>query len=176
MIKAVHNKEMTERMKFSELAKEHHRELLTYARALTREDTQSRDIVQDSFVVAWGNKDKFDVTRDFLSWMRGIVRNKWKESLRKNKRLIPLEDDVLDSLEGQMRDWQFERQDGGPSIFIKLEDCLKKLPETLVEAVRSFYYDGSSTAESADELKISGASLRKRLERARVQLKECVSR
>ena len=176
MTKVVQNQEMIDRIKFSELAREHHRDLLAYARAITKEDTLSRDIVQDSFVVAWANKDKFDVTRDFPSWMRGIVRNKWRESLRKNKRLVPMEDEMLDSIEGQMREWQAERQDGGPSIFIKLENCLSKLPETVAGAVRSFYYDGSNTEESATELKISGASLRKRLERARSQLKECVSK
>lgn len=176
MTKYVQTVEMTERLKFSELAKDHHRALLVYARSLTKEDTVSRDIVQDSFVVAWTNKDKFDITRDFGSWMRGIVRNKWREQLRRNKRLVPMDDDLLDSLEGQMREWQTDRQDGGPSIFIKLESCLGKLPETLAAAVKCFYYEDCDTEESAKKLAITGASLRKRLERARQQLKACVSR
>jgi DNA-directed RNA polymerase specialized sigma24 family protein len=58
---------------------------------------------------------------------------------------------------------------------MKLESCLSKLPETLLQAVKSFYYEGNSTDEAAGDLAIGGATLRKRLQRARVSLKECVS-
>ena len=174
MTKVVQNQEMIEREKFSELAREFHGEFLIYARSLTREENTSRDIVQDSFVAAWRNKDKFDVTRDFGSWMRGIIRNKWREFLRKNKREVSLDDEVLESVEAEMRDWQSMRTDGGPSVFMKLEDCLTKLPDTLLLAVKSFYYEGNSTDEAAEGLSIGGATLRKRLQRARVSLNECV--
>ncbi len=175
MTKIVQNQEMIEREKFSELAREFHGEFLVYARSLTRDGTTSRDIVQDSFVAAWKNKDKFDITRDFGSWMRGIIRNKWREHLRKNSRSVALDDDLLESVEAEMRDWQSIRMDGGPSVFMRLEQCLSKLPETLSEAVKSFYYDGQSTDDAADELSIGGATLRKRLQRARASLKECMN-
>lgn len=176
MAKTVQDKEMIERTKFSELTQEHHRELLVYARALTRETIQSRDIVQDAFVAAWKNKDKFDITRDFGSWMRGIIRNKWRESLRKSSRQVLLEDEALESIEAEARDWQALRQDGGPSVFLKLEACLSKLPEALAGAIKKFYYDGCNTDEAAADLDIQGATLRKRLERARVSLKECINK
>lgn len=175
MIKIVQNREMIEREKFSELAREFHGEFLVYARSLTREENTSRDIVQDSFVAAWKNKDTFDITRDFGSWMRGIIRNKWRENLRRNRRNVSLDDEALENMEAVMRDWQSMRTDGGPSIFMKLESCLTKLPETLMKAVKTFYYDGFSTDEAAESLAIDGATLRKRLQRARTNLKECVS-
>lgn len=175
MTKVVQNQEMIEREEFSKLARVYHGELLVYARSLTREENTSRDIVQDSFVAAWKNKGKFDITRDFGSWMRGIIRNKWRENLRKNKRQVSLDDEVLESVEAEMRDWQSMRTDGGPTVFMKLELCLTKLPHTLLEAVKSFYYDGDSTDEAAEKLSIGGATLRKRLQRARVALRGCVS-
>lgn len=165
-----------EREEFSELVRIHHSELLVYARAMTKEDATSRDIVQDSFVSAWRNKDKFDITRDFATWMRGIVRNKWRESLRKNKRLVPLEDDVLESIDAEMGSWQSARNDGGPSVFLKLEQCLAKLPASMLEAVKSFYYEGNSSDEVANLLNVGSATVRKRLERARSGLKECLNK
>ncbi len=174
MMKVVQNQTMTEREKFSKLVRESHAELLVYARSLTREDTNSRDIVQDSFVVAWSNMNKFEVTRDFGSWMRGIIRNKWREYLRKNNRQVAMDDDVLESIEMEMRQWQSIRDDGGPTVFIKLEQCMSRLPETLMQAVKCFYYDGHSTDEAAEKLSIGGATLRKRLQRARVSLKDCI--
>lgn len=161
-----------DRTSFAILAREHHRGLLAYAKALTREDHTSRDLVQDAFVVAWRNLATFDVTRDFGSWMRGIVRNKWRESLRKNSRQVNLDDEVLEHLEADARQWQGLRDQGG--VFARLEMCLKKLPGNLAEAVKAFYYDGYSTDEAADVLSVEGATLRKRLERARGGLRECL--
>lgn len=165
-----------DRKEFSKLAEVHLSELLVYSRALTREDATSRDIVQDSFIAAWRNKDKFDITKDFATWMRGIVRNKWREALRKNKRLIPLEDSVLESLDAEIGHWQSSRNDGGPSVFMKLERCLAKLPASMLEAVKSFYYEGNSSDEVASLLNIGSATVRKRLERARSGLKDCLSK
>ena len=70
---------------FSQLVRDHHPELLVYARALSHDVLTAREIVQDAFVVAYEKMDTFDVTRDFPAWMRGIVRNKWREWLRRNR-------------------------------------------------------------------------------------------
>ena len=160
------------RKSFAILVREHHRGLLAYARGLTKEEHTSRDIVQDAFVAAWRNLDTFDVTRDFGSWMRGIVRNKWRESLRKNSREVSLEDEVLECLEADASQWDSLRDQGG--VFARLELCLKKLPENLSEAVKAFYYDGYSGEEAASVLSVQGATLRKRLERARGSLRDCL--
>lgn len=162
----------TDRKSFAILVREHHRGLLAYARALTKEEHTSRDIVQDAFVVAWRNLETFDVTRDFGSWMRGIVRNKWRESLRKNAREIALDDETLEYLEADARQWDGLRDPGG--VFTQLELCLKKLPESLADAVKAYYYDGYSGDEAARVLSVQSATLRKRLERARGGLRECL--
>ncbi len=162
----------TDRRSFSILVHEHHRGLLAYARALTGEDHTSRDIVQDAFVVAWRNLGTFDVTRDFGSWMRGIVRNKWRESIRKNSRQVTLDEETLELMEADIKPWNAIEDEGG--MFGRLEECLKKLPETLSDAVKSFYYDDNSSAEAAEALHVQSATLRKRLERARSNLRTCL--
>ena len=40
---------------FSRLVQRHHRDLLVFARALTRNPQASSEIVQDAFVTAWGH-------------------------------------------------------------------------------------------------------------------------
>lgn len=162
----------TDRKSFAILAKEHHRGLLAYAAALTKETHTSRDIVQDAFVVAWRNLETFDVTRDFGAWMRGIVRNKWRESLRKNARQVALDEETLECLESDARQWDELRDQGG--VMAKLERCLKKLPDTLSEAVRAFYYDEQSGEQAAAALCLKSSTLRKRLERARAGLRQCL--
>lgn len=174
-MQALQTQTMTEKADytaFSILVKEHHRSLLAYATALTKESHASRDIVQDAFVVAWRNLETFDVTRDFGSWMRGIIRNKWRESLRKNARQVLLDEETLECLEADAKEWDGLLDEGG--VFAKLEDCLKKLPDTLSEAVKAFYYEGYSGDEAAAALSLQGATLRKRLQRARTGLRECL--
>jgi len=175
MMQALEKQPMTDivdRKAFAVLAKEHHRNLLAYARALTKDSHTSRDIVQDAFVVAWRNLGTFDVTRDFGSWMRGIVRNKWRETLRKDARQVTLDEETLECLEADAREWDGLADQGG--VFGKLEGCLKKLPETLSLAVQTFYYEGHSGEEAAEALDLNSATLRKRLERARTGLRECL--
>lgn len=163
------------REEFADLAREHHRELLVYARALTREQDQCGDLVQDAFVTAWENLGKFDITKDFGSWMRGIIRNKWREQIRRNKRLVALDDGVLEEMEAEMRVWQQLRQDGGAGVFVQLERCMDKLPEGMQDAVKTFYYEGRNSDEAAEKLQINSSTLRKRLERAREVLRGCIS-
>ncbi|MEZ5432741.1 MAG: sigma factor [Verrucomicrobiales bacterium] len=95
----------TDPVQFSQLVRLHHRELLVYARALCRDEHTARDIVQDSFVVAYDKVRAFDVTRDFGAWMRGIVRNKWREWVRSN-RFVELPDVELASIDRDVAHWQ----------------------------------------------------------------------
>lgn len=174
MTAEVIKKPKNRREQFSALAREHHLDLLVYARVLSKQEHVSRDLVQESFVAAWNNWDKFDVTRDFGSWMRGIIRNKWREWIRREKRTVSMDEETLEALELEMAEWQSHRQDGGPSVFIQLESCLKQLPEALNRAVKECYYGGFATEEAAQRLGLNGATVRKRLERARGALKQCL--
>ena len=158
---------------FAELVNLHHRELLVYARTLTREANTSRDLVQDAFLVAFEKIHTFDVTRDFATWMRGIVRNKWREWLRKNKR-YELSEDELSVMDADIALWQAEHANSSSTVFDALEVCLEKLPENLRVTVHAFYYEGQTGDEVSKTLGIAPTAIRKRLQRARTLLKNCV--
>lgn len=165
----------TDRVAFTILVRQHHRQFLAYARALVRDDASSRDLTQDALVIAFKSLAKFDVTRNFPSWVRGIIRNRWREMARERK-LETLDDAVLEALEAQHAVWQeaAERSGSGNAIFIALEDCVAKLPETLKTTVETFYFQEKTGAETATKLGASEDSIRKRLERARTALRRCI--
>lgn len=160
---------------FAELVTMHHRDLLVYAYALVRDDATARDIVQDSFVAAYENAGAFDITRDFATWMRGIVRNKWREWLRKNRR-YQLSDDELASIDAEVAAWQTSRATMDSPIFEALETCLSRLPENLRETVKAYYFEGNNGNETATCFGVAPAAIRKRLQRARNLLKQCLDR
>src|SRR5690606_35249455 len=154
---------------FAALVRAHHRDLLVYAMALTRDAATARDIVQEAFIVAYRKREVFDVTRDFATWMRGIVRNKWREWLRKNRR-YDLGDHELARMDADVAAWQSSRARSGHSLFDALEDCLGRLPAKLRETVDAYYYDGRTGDETAAHLHVAPAAVRKRLQRARTLL------
>lgn len=159
---------------FAVLAREHHRGLLVFARALSHNDATAADLVQDAFVTAWRNLDRFDSTRDFGAWLRGIVRNKWREHLRRHRREVDVDDATLEAWENRLAQWDAGRQDGNPALFDALDDCLKRLPATLGEAVNRYYYRDQPGDSIATTLGIDAAALRKRLQRAREALRNCL--
>jgi RNA polymerase sigma-70 factor (ECF subfamily) len=160
-----------DRSRFADLIRDHHRGLLAYAIALVKSEAAARDLVQDASVAAWQSLSKFDVTRDFGSWMRGIVRNKWREYCRRNSREIPLDEETLSRLEQP-----FERSPDDSALFDRLAECRGKLPPPMAEAVRLTYDEGRTSDDAARLLSTTAAALRKRLERAREALRLCLAR
>ena len=159
---------------FAELARIHHRQLLAYGTSLTGNGDLARDLVQDAFAAAYQNLGRFEISRDFGAWMRGIIRNKWRDWV-KRKKVAYLATEDLERLEAEHTSWQSLGEAGANDAFAALEDCLAGLTEPLREAVDAFYIQDQSGADAADLLGTSEASLRKRLERARAQLKLCLS-
>lgn len=155
---------------FSHLMREHHATLSAYARVITRDPVQAGDLVQDTFITAWHNIGKFDVTRDIAAWLRGIARNKWRETCRRQGREIAMDEAALLALEESVHHWEADQ----PAIFDRLADCRARLPEALELPLRSCYDESLSGRDAAEQLHINEATLRKRLERAREALRQCL--
>ena len=160
---------MNPRDTFSALAREHHRMALLYARTLSGNEHTARDLAQEAFLIGWQNWSRFDVTKDFGSWLRGIIRNKWREHCRKHSRESNWDDDTLSKLETTIQELPQN------AFFDLLHECVSRLPDTLSAPILAHYYQHLSTAETAETLQVSEPATRKRLQRARTALKTCLS-
>jgi RNA polymerase sigma factor (sigma-70 family) len=162
------------RAAFSLLARQHHRALLAYAGALSA--NSAADLVQEALLVAYRRFGQFDASADFAAWVRGIIRNKWREQSRGLKE-EPLTEEALDSISATHSTWDHavaSAKERNP-LFTKLELCMEKLPPSLREAVDAFYYQARNSDEAAAQLGANAASIRKRLERARHALRDCLA-
>ena len=164
--------DLSRREVFSGVVRDHHAALSAYATVIAGDPTRAAELVQDAFVTAWQNIGRFDVTRDIAAWLRGIVRNKWREACRSRNREIQLDEESLTRLENAVVEWQADR----PEVFDRLAACREQLPAALGACVRCFYDDRLSGDVAARELGVSAATFRKRLERARALLRDCLSR
>ncbi len=166
----------TENAAFAILVREHHRGLLVYARALSGDADTAADLVQEAFLTAWRGLGDFDRSRDFGAWVRGITRNKWREHCRKHRREVDVDDETLARWEEQMAALDQSRLSGRGTVFEALDDCLRRLPEAMAEVVQRCYFRDEDGGESATALGIDAATLRKRLQRSREALRQCLDR
>jgi RNA polymerase sigma-70 factor (ECF subfamily) len=76
---------------FEELVRLHHRQLVAVARAIVG-DSLAEEIVQEAWVSAYRALPKFQGRSSLKTWLYTIVSNEAKTRLRKEKRLVALED------------------------------------------------------------------------------------
>lgn len=158
---------------FEILVRQHHRRLLAYGISILRDEEAAKDVVQEAFVTAYRTLERFDASRDFGAWIRGIVRNKCREWARE-RRMLVLDETAISLLEARHRDWDECEASSSESLFAALARCLGKLPDLLARTVRLFYLERLPGARVAALLSSDEAAVRKRLQRARLQLGHCI--
>lgn len=150
------------------------RALLAYAQALSGEREMARDLVQETLLMTWRLRKRFDANQgDLGSWIRGILRNKWRD-VAKKRRLEIHDPEEIEAIEGLHRQWEFIVSKGQGDLIDLVHICLSQLSGSLEEAVKQYYFFGWSSAEVAKRMNSSEVATRKRLQRAREAIKSCL--
>jgi RNA polymerase sigma-70 factor (ECF subfamily) len=163
---------------------EQHREYLFHnALGRLRNREAAEDAVQDSFLAAFANADRFSGSASERTWLTGILKHKVCDHVRRACRnravfetTTPTERDEFYSREvddfASSRDadasMHLERKELGEAI----EQAIEKLPSRLARVFRLYECDDHSGREVCDELGISENNLWIMLHRARKQLQE----
>lgn len=157
---------------FEILVREHHRRWLAYALSLVTKPTQAEDLVQEALLVAYRKLDSFDTSHNFSNWVRGIIKNKYYEMVRKENCFV-LDEKQIESLDHAHSFWDtYDADEINP--FQILKKCIEKLPELLHQSIDTFYMQELTYAESATVLECNEATLRKRMQRGREELGKCM--
>lgn len=143
------------------------------ALAITRDVAASEDIAQEAFLKAWQQLNRLKNSTSFLPWLRQITRNLARDHLRAN-RFRPLSGESADlaiemaadpSLTPSERLLQTEEE-------AVAADIISALPEESRETLLLYYREGQSSQQVALLLGLSDAAVRKRLSRARGNVRE----
>jgi RNA polymerase sigma-70 factor (ECF subfamily) len=158
---------------FETLVREHADMLSVYLKAALGDVADVDDLFQETMVVAWRRLDDFDQSRPFGAWLRGIAKKLLLAHVRKSRRnrYTPIMLDRLDTRLGQLG-----RQDGDTwheKLGI-LKACVRALPHPYRNAVTLRYIQRQTVQQVSDALSISVAAAKKRLERARTMLRDCM--
>jgi RNA polymerase sigma-70 factor (ECF subfamily) len=163
---------------------EQHREYLFHsALGRLRNREAAEDAVQDSFLAAFANADRFSGNASERTWLTGILKHKVCDHMRRACRdrgvfdsTVPTERDEFNSRDHNDftaqhdldASTELERKELGEAI----EGAIAKLPARLAKAFRLYECDDCSGHEVCDELGISENNLWIMLHRARKQLQE----
>ena len=160
---------------FEALLRDHHRRLLAYALALTRRNDVAEDLTQDALLIAHRDLAKFDATRDFGAWVRGIIRMKYLEWTR-SQRMERMSEAQIEAIDAEHRAWDRAAAESRTDALAALRLCREELGGHVLETLNLFYQDQRSCADIAARLKITELVVRKRLQRARDVLGDCLKK
>jgi RNA polymerase sigma-70 factor, ECF subfamily len=147
------------------------------AQALTADESDADDLVQETFLRAYRHWNTFQRGSDCRSWLSTICRNAFYENRRRERRSTPMDDHELDSL-ASGRSHNTARASGVDDLFTRIDlgpaiaDAIARLEPHYRYAVLLIDVDGRTYDEVADLLDVPIGTVRSRLYRGRRQLQE----
>jgi RNA polymerase sigma-70 factor, ECF subfamily len=168
---------------FSELVSKYEKKIYRLAKNITRHDEDAEDVLQDAFLKAYEHLDRFEGNSKFYTWLVRIAVNEALMKLRKRKtdRTVPLDEPVdlgEDTMQREIAVWDGnpEQQYSGEEMKKILEDALDTLKPDFRTVFTLRDIEELSTEETAEALDISVAAVKSRLLRARLALREKLTR
>jgi RNA polymerase sigma-70 factor (ECF subfamily) len=168
---------------FNELLRRYERKIFRLALHITQNREDAEDVLQESFLKAYEHLDQFQGQSKFYTWIVRIAVNQALMKLRKRKsdRSVSLDDTVdtgEDTIVREIAAW-----DENPEQKYSREE-LNRILTSAVDGLAPIYravfvlrdIDGLSTEEAAEALDLSVPAVKSRLLRARLQLREKLTR
>jgi RNA polymerase sigma-70 factor, ECF subfamily len=171
---------------FEELVDRYEDKIFRLAFRFVRNETEAKEIVQDTFLLVWRKLDTFKGDSQFGSWLYRVATNTALMRLRAQRRHpeISTEELPLDYLDnyGQLpaagENWAKRPDDELQSD--ELRRRIQKAVDELPEIYRTVFIirdvEGLSTEETAEVLEISIPTVKTRLHRARLALRDAITR
>jgi RNA polymerase sigma-70 factor (ECF subfamily) len=168
---------------FEAIMRRYNRRLYRLAWSVLRNPTEAEDVVQETYLRAYGQLDSFVGPEGFGAWLAKIALNEARGRLRRAGRAALLVDEIL--------------REGGVQLIAGLDNISTPTPERLAAAAelrtaleaaiaalpddfRSVFIlraiEGLSIAETAALLEIPAATVKTRLHRARAALQRLLRR
>ena len=168
---------------FSELVKQYDRRVFRMAKQITQNDEDAEDVLQETFLKAYSHLDDFQGNSRFYTWLVRIAVNEALMKLRKRRsdRTVPLDDPIdtgEDELVREVAVWDENPEERYSRD--ELGQILDEAIQSLKPAYRTVFVlrdiEELSIEETAEALKLSISAVKSRLLRARLQLREKLTR
>ncbi len=138
--------------------------LRAFAWSLSHNSSDADDLVQDTLIKAWSNRDKFEIGTNLRAWLFTILRNTYYTSVVRRRREVADEDGKYAATlsEAPTQDW---------SVAVRsLQAALQKLPDEHREALVLVGAAGLTYEEAAEICGCALGTIKSRVSRARTRL------
>lgn len=168
---------------FSELVTRYERRIFRLAKRITQNDEDAEDVLQEAFLKAYQNLGSFQGNSKFYTWLVRISVNEALMKLRKRKtdKTVPLDEPMDTGEETVQREiavWEGNPEDRYSQE--ELHGILEQAIDSLKPVYRTVFVlrdvEEMSTEETAEALNLSIPAVKSRLLRARLQLRERLTR
>jgi RNA polymerase sigma-70 factor, ECF subfamily len=167
---------------YTVLVRRYDRKVFRLAKHITQNDEDAEDVLQETFLKAYSHLDNFQGQSKFYTWLVRIAVNEALMKLRKRKsdRTVSLDETVdtgEDEVVREIAVWDNPEQKYSKE---ELRGILDKAIDSLKPAFRAVFVlrdmEELSTEETAEALGLSVPAVKSRLLRARLQLREKLTR
>ena len=161
---------------FELLMRRYNERLYRAARAITRDEREAEDVLQQAYVNAFANLRQFKGRARFSTWLTRIAINEALARVRRRGRYEPFDDEAL-QVEAFMP-WNPAPSPERQAFTGELRELLEWAIDTLPDGSREVFVlrdvEGLSTAEAAAVLDVSEDVVKTRLSRARAALRRAL--
>jgi RNA polymerase sigma-70 factor (ECF subfamily) len=168
---------------FTDLVNRYERKIYRLAKNITQNNEDAEDVLQDAFLKAYEHLDSFQGNSKFYTWIVRIAVNEALMKLRKRKsdRTVPLDEPMdlgEETVEREIAVWEDNPEQRYSSE--EMQRILNEAVDTLKPDFRTVFalrdIEELSTEETAEALGISIPAVKSRLLRARLALREKLTR
>ncbi|MHC4512726.1 MAG: sigma-70 family RNA polymerase sigma factor [Planctomycetota bacterium] len=160
---------------FEALVQENAHSLAIFLHSVVQDPGTVDDLFQETLITAWKILDRFDQRRSFGRWLRGIARKLILAHRRKSPHQVLVSDaQALDLIDAHCESVQELRNDLQDERLTHLRTCIDALPNTYRRAVQLRYQDDVRGTKLAEMLETTWDNTKKRLQRGRKMLFECM--
>lgn len=168
---------------FTQLVNQYERKIFRLAKHITKNDADAEDVLQETFLKAYEHLGEFQGQSKFYTWIVRIAVNESLMKLRKRKtgKIVSLDETFDTGEETMAREiavWEEnpEQRYSREELRAILEEAIDSLPPIFRAVFVLRDIDELSTEETANALSISIPAVKSRLLRARLQLRDKLTR
>jgi len=168
---------------FAELVNHYDRRVFRMAKQITQNEEDAEDVLQETFLKAYSHLDDFQGNSKFYTWLVRIAVNEALMKLRKRRsdKTVPLDEPIdtgEDVVAREIAVWDENPEDTYSQQ--ELGRILDEAVQSLKPAYRTVFVlrdiEEMSIEETAEALNLSISAVKSRLLRARLQLRDKLTR
>lgn len=139
------------------------------------------DLFQETMLVAWRRLDEYDRSRPFGPWLRGIAsrlalahHRQSASTGRSAARARAIDPALLEAIEAQYDQVSVSSSESFRELIDQLVQCVRNLPDKMRETIELIYGRDLRVREASRSVDSNEETVKKRLQRARALLSECL--